>query len=43
MPLRSEVHIEETWKVTVEVFADDVLCATGEVVGVVAPASFTNK
>lgn len=37
-----EIHPKK-WKVSVEVFADDVLCATGEVVGVVAPASFTNK
>ncbi|MCZ2259623.1 PaaI family thioesterase [Sporosarcina sp. G11-34] len=37
-----EIHPKK-WKVTVEVFADDVLCATGEVVGVVAPTSFTNK
>lgn len=37
-----EIHPKK-WKVTVEVFADDIICATGEVVGVVAPASFTNK
>jgi acyl-coenzyme A thioesterase PaaI-like protein len=34
-----EIHPKK-WKVVVEVFADDVLCATGEVVGVVMPATF---
>lgn len=37
-----EIHPKK-WKVTVEVFADDVLCATGEVVGVVMPATFMQK
>lgn len=37
-----EVHPKK-WKVTIEVFADDVLCATGEVVGVVMPATFMQK
>ena len=34
-----EIHPKK-WKVSVEVFADDTLCATGEVVGVVMPSSF---
>ncbi|WP_438311735.1 PaaI family thioesterase [Sporosarcina sp. FA9] len=34
-----EIHPKK-WKVFVELFADDTLCATGEVVGVVMPASF---
>jgi len=34
-----EIHPKK-WKVTVDVFADETLCATGEVVGVVMPASF---
>ena len=37
-----EIHPKK-WKVTVEVFADDILCATGEVVGVVMPATFMQK
>ncbi len=37
-----EIHPKK-WKVTIEVFADDVLCATGEVVGVVMPATFMQK
>ncbi|CAM3145940.1 PaaI family thioesterase [Filibacter tadaridae] len=37
-----EIHPKK-WKVIVEVFADDTLCATGEVVGVVMPATFTQK
>ncbi|PSL40395.1 thioesterase superfamily protein [Planomicrobium soli] len=36
-----EVHPKK-FKVTVEVFAEDTLCATGEVVAVVMPASFGN-
>lgn len=34
-----EIHPKK-WKVFVELFADETLCATGEVVGVVMPASF---
>jgi acyl-coenzyme A thioesterase PaaI-like protein len=37
-----EIHPKK-WKVAIEVFTDDTLCATGEVVGVVMPASFGNK
>lgn len=37
-----EIHPKK-WKVFVEVFADETLCATGEVVGVVMPASFAQK
>ena len=34
-----EIHPKK-WKVLVEVFADEMLCATGEVVGVVMPKNF---
>lgn len=37
-----EIHPKK-WKVSVDVFSDDLLCATGEVVGVVIPATFTQK
>ncbi|KXH87114.1 PaaI family thioesterase [Sporosarcina sp. HYO08] len=37
-----EVHPKK-WKVAVDVFADDVLCATGEVVAVVMPSTFLQK
>jgi acyl-coenzyme A thioesterase PaaI-like protein len=37
-----EIHPKK-WKVFVEVYADDTLCATGEVVGVVMPATFGQK
>ena len=37
-----EIHPKK-WKVEVDVFADEILCATGEVVGVVMPATFTQK
>lgn len=37
-----EIHPKK-FKVAVEVFADEELCATGEVVGVVMPASFMSK
>ncbi|ARK20661.1 PaaI family thioesterase [Sporosarcina ureae] len=36
----TEIHPKK-WKVAVEIFAGDELCATGEVVGVVMPATFT--
>lgn len=34
-----EIHPKK-WKVAVNVFADNVLCATGEVIAVVMPATF---
>lgn len=37
-----EIHPKK-FKVAVEVFAEDILCAKGEVVAVVMPASFANK
>lgn len=37
-----EIHPKK-WKVTTEVFAGDTLCAKGEVVAVVMPATFTSK
>lgn len=37
-----EIHSKK-WKVTSEVYAGDTLCAKGEVVAVVMPATFTNK
>lgn len=37
-----EIHPKK-WKVDVDVFADAILCATGEVVGVVMPATFAQK
>lgn len=37
-----EIHPKK-FKVAVDVFAGDVLCAKGEVVAVVMPASFANK
>ena len=37
-----EIHPKK-WKVTTEVFAGDTLCAKGEVVAVVMPASFAEQ
>jgi len=37
-----EIHPKK-WKIIVEVFADESLCASGEVVGVVMPAAFGNQ
>ncbi|MEK4485504.1 PaaI family thioesterase [Psychrobacillus sp. FSL H8-0484] len=37
-----EIHPKK-WKVTTEVYAGSTLCAKGEVIAVVMPASFTNK
>ncbi|MDP4171819.1 MAG: PaaI family thioesterase [Bacillota bacterium] len=37
-----EIHPKK-WKVETEVFADETLCARGEVVAVVMPASFLQK
>ena len=37
-----EIHPKK-FKVSVEVFADDTVVATGEVVAVVMPATFANK
>ena len=37
-----EIHSEK-WKVDVDVFMDEILCATGEVVCVVMPATFAQK
>ena len=37
-----EIHPKK-WKVFIDVFADDTLCATGEFVGVVMPETFGNK
>ena len=37
-----EIHPKK-WKVAVEVFAGETLCATGEVVGVVMPATFAQS
>ncbi|MBE1554294.1 PaaI family thioesterase [Sporosarcina limicola] len=37
-----EIHPKK-WKVSIEVFAGEILCATGEVVGVVMPVTFTQK
>ena len=37
-----EIHPKK-WKVDVDVFADEILCATGEVVGVVMPATIAQK
>lgn len=37
-----EIHPKK-WKVNVEVFAGEELCATGEVVGVVMPSTFITK
>jgi len=37
-----EIHPKK-WKVEVEVFANDVLCARGEVVAVVMPSTFLSK
>lgn len=37
-----EVHPKK-WKIETEVFANDQLCARGEVVAVVMPSSFINK
>ncbi|WP_043932492.1 PaaI family thioesterase [Bacillus sp. EB01] len=45
VPLKAIGTVEEIhpkrWKVHIEVFANDVLCARGEVVAVVMPATFT--
>ncbi|MBU9713566.1 PaaI family thioesterase [Evansella tamaricis] len=47
VPLRAVGTLEEIhpkkWKVDVEVFAEDVLCAKGEVVAVLMPKSFLSK
>ncbi|RJS59077.1 PaaI family thioesterase [Bacillus sp. PK3_68] len=47
VPLKAVGKVEEVhpkkWKVHTEVFANDVLCARGEVVAVVMPSSFVNK
>ncbi|WNF36251.1 PaaI family thioesterase [Bacillaceae bacterium IKA-2] len=44
VPLKAIGTVEEIhpkkWKVSIDVFANDVLCARGEVVAVVMPASF---
>jgi len=44
VPLKAFGIVEEIhpkrWKIDTEVFADDVLCATGEFVGVVMPKTF---
>lgn len=37
-----EIHPKK-WKVNVEVYVDDTLCATGEVIGAVMPATFGQK
>lgn len=37
-----EIHPKK-WKVVIEVFAGETLCATGEVVGVVMPATFAQQ
>lgn len=37
-----EIHPKK-WKVTVEVFADETLCAMGEVVGIVMPSTFAQN
>jgi acyl-coenzyme A thioesterase PaaI-like protein len=37
-----EIHPKK-WKVHIEVFAEETLCATGEVVGVVMPDTFMQK
>lgn len=47
VPLRAvgkvtEIHPKK-WKVETEVFANDTLCARGEVIAVVMPATFTQK
>ena len=46
VPLKAIGTIEEIhpkkWKVHTEVYANDVLCARGEVVAVVMPSTFTN-
>ncbi|PID00856.1 MULTISPECIES: PaaI family thioesterase [unclassified Sporosarcina] len=36
----TEIHPKK-WKVAVEIYAEDELCVSGEVVGVVMPATFT--
>ena len=38
----TEIHPKK-WKVDVEVFANDTVCATGEVVAVVMPSTFAKK
>jgi hypothetical protein len=44
IPLKAIGHVEEIhpkrWKVQTEIFADDILCARGEVVAVVMPSTF---
>jgi len=47
VPLRAigtvhEIHPKK-WKVDVDVFANDILCASGEVVAVVMPSTFAKK
>lgn len=37
-----EIHPKK-WKIHVELFAQDDLCATGEVIAAIMPASFTQK
>lgn len=37
-----EIHPKK-WKVDVQVFANDIVCALGEVVAVVMPSTFTKK
>ncbi|MBO8157157.1 MAG: PaaI family thioesterase [Bacillaceae bacterium] len=47
VPLRAVGTVEEIhpkkWKVNTEVYANDTLCATGEVVAVVMPENFVKK
>lgn len=38
----TEIHPKK-WKVEAQVFADDVLCARGEVIAVVMPSTFAQK
>lgn len=38
----TEIHPKK-WKVDVEVFAEDTICARGEVIAVVMPSTFTKK
>lgn len=37
-----EIHPKK-WKVDVEVFANDILCASGEVMAVVMPSTFAKR
>lgn len=47
VPLKAVGTVEEIhpkkWKVHTEVYANDTLCATGEVVAVVMPENFVKK